>query len=67
MSLIRYQTPELSNWSSFDRLASFRDEVNRLFDFSWPSRDSGLFSGWSPSLDVFDDKDGFVVKSNSPA
>ncbi len=66
MSLIRYQVPELSNWSSFDRLATFRDEVNRLFDFSWPSRDSGLFSGWSPALDVFDDKDSFVVKAELP-
>jgi len=66
MSLIRYQTPELSNWSSIDRLASFRDEVNRLFDFTWPSRDSGLFSGWSPALDVADDKDNLVVKVELP-
>jgi len=66
MSLIRYQFPPLSNWSSTDRLASLRDEVNRLFDFSWPSRDSGLFSGWSPALDVFDDKDNLVVKVELP-
>lgn len=66
MSLLRYQMPELSNWSSFDRLASFRDEVNRLFDFTWPSRDSGLFSGWSPALDVFDDKDNLAVKVELP-
>lgn len=67
MSIIRYQFPQLSNWSSSsDRLASLRDEVNRLFDFSWPSRDSGLFSGWSPALDVFDDKDNLVVKVELP-
>jgi len=66
MSLIRYQFPEPANWSSFDRLASFRDEVNRLFDFSWPSRDSGLFSGWSPALDVFDNKDNLVVTAELP-
>jgi HSP20 family protein len=66
MSLIRYQFPPLSSWSSADRLASLRDEVNRLFDFSWPSRDSGLFSGWSPALDVFDDKDNLVVKVELP-
>jgi HSP20 family protein len=66
MSIIRYQIPELSNWSSSDRLASLREEVNRLFDFSWPSRDSGLFSGWSPALDVFDDKDSLVVKVELP-
>lgn len=66
MSLIRYQVPEISQWSSFDRLASLRDEFNRLFDWTAPSRDSGLFSGWSPALDVFDDKDHFVVKVELP-
>lgn len=64
MSIIRYQFPQLS--SSFDRLSSLRDEVNRLFDFSLPARDSGLFSGWSPTLDVFDDKDSLVVKVELP-
>jgi HSP20 family protein len=66
MSLIRYQTPELSNWTPLDRLASLRDEMNRLFDFSWPSRDSGLFSGWSPAVDVYDDKDSFLVTCELP-
>ena len=66
MSLIRYQMPELTNWSPIDRLSTLRDEMNRLFDFSWPSRDSGLFTGWSPALDVIDDKDNFVVKVELP-
>ena len=66
MSLIRYQTPELSNWSPFDRLNTLRDEMGRLFDFSFPSRDTGLFGGWSPALDVYDDKDNFVVKVELP-
>ena len=66
MSLIRYQFPETSAWSSSDRLSSLRDEVNRLFDFSWPSRDSGLFSGWSPALDVHDDKDSLSVQVELP-
>jgi HSP20 family protein len=66
MSIIRYQTPELSTWTPFNRLASLQDELNRLFDFSLPSRDTGLFSGWSPALDLYDDKDGFVVKVELP-
>lgn len=66
MSIIRYQVPDLTNWSSFDRLASLRDEFNRLFDWTAPSRDSGLFSGWSPALDVSDDKDRLVVKVELP-
>ena len=66
MSLIRYQTPQLSNWPSFDRMSSLRNELDRLFDLSWSGRDSGLFSGWSPSLDVFDEKDHFVVNAELP-
>ena len=66
MSLTRYQSPELATWSPLDRLSTLRDEMNRLFDVSWPSRDSGLFSGWSPLLDVYDDKDSFVVTCELP-
>lgn len=67
MSLIRYQFPQLQNsWPSFDRLSSLRDELDRLFDFAQPTRDSGLFSGWTPALDVFDDKDHLTVAVELP-
>ncbi len=66
MSLIRYQSPELNPWLAFDRLPSLRDELSRLFDFALPTRDSGLFSGWTPALDVYDEKDNFVVKAELP-
>jgi HSP20 family protein len=66
MSLIRYQAPQLSNWPSFDRLSSLRNDLDRLFDVSWSGRDTGLFSGWSPALDVFDEKDHFVVSAELP-
>jgi HSP20 family protein len=66
MNLIRYQNPECNPWSSFDRSLSLRDELNRLFDFAFPQRDSGLFSGWTPALDVYDEKENFVVKVELP-
>jgi HSP20 family protein len=66
MSIIRYTTPKLPEWSPFDRLASLRDEMDRLFDFSFPTRDTGLFSGWSPALDLYDEKDNFVAKVELP-
>ncbi len=66
MNLIRYQFPELTQWSPMDRLASFRDEINRLFDGGAPARDSGLFSGWTPALDVYDEKDRFLVSVELP-
>jgi len=66
MSLTRYQYPQTTTWTPFDRLASLRDEMDRIFDFAWPTRDSGLFSGWSPALDVHDEKDNFVVHVELP-
>jgi len=66
MSLIRYQFPQLQNWPSFDRFASLRDELDRIFDFALPNRDSGLFSGWTPALDVHDEKDKLVVNVELP-
>ena len=66
MRLIRYQTPQPSNWQSFNRLPSLRNELDRFFDLSWPSRESGRTSKWSPSLDVYDEKDQFVVTAELP-
>jgi HSP20 family protein len=66
MNLIRYQPTDLTAWTPMDRLSTLSDEMNRLFDFNWPSRDTGLFSGWSPALDVFDEKDSFYVTCELP-
>ena len=69
-NLIRYQDPELSTWTPFDRLSSARDEMNRLFDWSFRNflggGETGLFSGWSPAVDIFQDKDNIYVKSELP-
>jgi len=66
MSLIRYQPNEVAAWSPVDRLAVLRDEMNRLFDFPGGSRDTGLFGGWTPALDVIDEKDHFLVLCELP-
>lgn len=68
MNLIRYQHPELSTWTPFDRLSSLRDEIDRLFDISTPGvgRNAGLFSGWAPAMDVHQDKDHVFVKCELP-
>lgn len=64
MNLIRYQLPSSAPWSPFDRLAAFRDEIDRLFNS--PTRDSGLYGGWTPSLDVYDEKDRLLVSVELP-
>ena len=65
MAIIRYQEPELATWSPFDRLATLRDEMNRLFESSlapFGMRDFGMFSGWNPALDIAEDKDNVKIE-----
>jgi HSP20 family protein len=67
-NIIRYQEPELL--SPLDRLSSLRDEMNRLFE--WPFRsfnspaEAALFSGWSPAIDIHQDKDSVYVTCEVP-
>jgi HSP20 family protein len=66
--LTRWQRPEFSTWTPFGRLSSLRDQIDRLFEapLSEWSQASRLLSGWTPALDVFEDKDNFVVKAELP-
>jgi HSP20 family protein len=66
MNLIRYQLPASTPWSPIDRLAAFREEIDRLFDFSSTPRESGVFGGWAPSLDVYEEKDRLLVSVELP-
>jgi len=67
MNLTRYQRPELA-WPGFGRLSSLRDELDRLFESPWTgiTRTAQLLSGWTPALDVHEDKDNFVVVAELP-
>jgi HSP20 family protein len=68
MNLTRWQRPELSVWSGLGRLSSLRDEIDRLFDapFAELARSSNLLSGWTPALDMHEDKDNVIVKAELP-
>ncbi|HVV01899.1 MAG TPA: Hsp20/alpha crystallin family protein [Verrucomicrobiae bacterium] len=66
--LTRWHRPELSSWPGLGRLSSLRDEIDRLFEaplaaLSGPSQ---LLGGWTPSLDVFENKDNVIVKAEVP-
>ncbi|HEX5220340.1 MAG TPA: Hsp20/alpha crystallin family protein [Verrucomicrobiae bacterium] len=67
MNIVKWQRPTLA-WPSFGRLANLHDEIDRLFEspFSELTRTSQLLSGWTPALDVYEDKDSFVVKAELP-
>ena len=68
MKLTRYTPPTMKTWTPLDRLATWRDEVNRMFEHSLPAfaEEEELFSGWSPALDVYDDKESLFVKMEVP-
>ena len=69
MSLIRYQTPEAAIWPSFDRWATLRDEMSRLFDLPITGtfgRQGQLFSGWTPALDLYQTADNIVAVLEIP-
>jgi len=66
--LTRWQRPELTTWPAFGRLTDLRDEIDRLFDAPLVelARTSQLLSGWTPTLDVYEEKDHFTVKAELP-
>lgn len=69
MNLIRYQTPESSPWTGFNRLNDLRDELDSLFQMPFWSnggRQSQLFSGWAPALDIYQNNDNVVALVELP-
>jgi HSP20 family protein len=69
MNIIRYHNQGRSDLlQAFDRFATLRGELDRLFDRSFgPAlRTPGSFSHWAPALDVYQDKDQFTVVAELP-
>lgn len=68
MNIVKWQRPTLTNWPGFGRLSDLRDEIDRLFEspLTELTRTSNLLSGWTPALDVHEDKNNFIVKAELP-
>ena len=67
MNLIKWQRPILTTWPSLGRLSDLRDEIDRLFESPLgETHTSQLLSGWTPALDVYEEKDHFIVKAELP-
>lgn len=68
MFLTRWQAPEAPAWAGFDRLTTLRDEIDRLFEspLAQLARSSQTMGGWAPVLDLFEDKDSFIVRAELP-
>ena len=67
-SLLRWQRPGLGTWTGFGQLTDLRDEIDRLFEtpLAELSRGSQLLSGWTPAVDLYEDKDNVYVKAELP-
>jgi len=65
--LTRWQRPEVA-WPGFGQLSNLREEIDRLFEapLAELARSTQLLSGWTPALDVFEDKDNIFVKAELP-
>lgn len=61
MRLLSYQ-PQVTPWSSFDRLASLRDLLDSAFELAGNGAQSVRGRVWSPVLDIFEDADRVTVK-----
>ncbi|MDQ6621972.1 MAG: Hsp20/alpha crystallin family protein [Verrucomicrobiota bacterium] len=69
MSLIRYQTPELSPWPTLDRWSTLRHEIDSLLEgplWMTPMRQNQLFNGWTPALDIYQTNDDIVALVELP-
>src|SRR5579884_1863050 len=57
-------------WSPFQQLSRLRNEIDRFFGsplegFLSPTS-SSMYEGWAPSVDLYEDKDNFVVRAELP-
>ena len=68
MKLMRIQRPEGWNWSPAVQFSNLRDEINRLFEepFGLLERHADFFNGWTPNLDLYENKDSLVARVELP-
>lgn len=68
MFMTRWQQPVAPTWASIGRLLTLRDELDRLFEspFDELAGASRSLPGWTPLMDLYEDKDRFVVKAELP-
>ncbi len=66
--LLRWGRPALGTWRGFGRTHDFQDEIDRLFGTPLAALAAGAdaLTGWAPALDVFEDKDNYVVSTELP-
>ena len=63
--LTKRSNREIASRRAFEPLNRLRNEIDRLFENPWAVEPTAAF-GWSPSVDVLDEKDKITVKAEIP-
>lgn len=68
MNLIKLQRSPLNAWSGLNRLSNFHEELERLFNLPLAGTTvaDGTTVPWVPALEVYEQKDNYVVKVELP-
>ncbi len=66
--MIKWHRPALTPWRDFGRLSGLRDEIDRLFEVPLAelAGTAQTLGAWTPALDVYEEKDNFVVNVELP-
>jgi HSP20 family protein len=57
----------LTRWNTFQGLSGLQEQVNRLFDTSFPGRsDNSALTAWAPAVDIYETENELVVKADLP-
>ena len=66
MKMTRSQGNAQGVWSPLDQLSRLRQEINRFFDMPMGGGTSGMLEGWTPAIDLFEDKETITVQAEMP-
>jgi HSP20 family protein len=57
----------ITRWDPFRGLASFQEQMNRLFDDTWRTRDGeSALTTWAPPVDIYETENDLVLKVDLP-
>src|SRR6185437_13924614 len=72
----RFQGPgavgrrEQGAWSPFHQLNRLRNEIERAIAYPFENvlspPETSMFEGWSPSVDLYEEKDKFILRAECP-
>jgi len=57
----------LSRWDPFRNLSTLQDQVNRLFETSFPGQaGNSALTTWAPAVDIYETENELVLKADLP-